>query len=177
MDVYRELRVIGDCSMNQPQLSFMYKDSWDNQPEYVRNAYHHIAASAGILYKRMIQKRRQQRQKVLILKVNLKIFLSKYDENRNSTIEESSNLTIFGQPEISSNKTLHADLQESCLEGDQSTYFDSSSGDINFVLMSSENYMQSSSFESFDNRNYEFHFDNPFSSTSNNLAKPQQPDQ
>ncbi|CAG8719847.1 8655_t:CDS:1 [Ambispora leptoticha] len=226
MDVCRELRVISDCRMNQPQLSLMCKASWDNQPEYVRNAYQHIAASAGILYKRMIQKRIQQGQndkKVTLyeqtpfLDDEMKERLDSKDqfenlsfvnmtssemlarntsrltsntasghvlpnrihqnENPNSTIEESSNLANFGQPEINSNITLPVDLRESCLEGSQSSYCDSSSGEINFVSMNSENVMKSTSFKSFDNGNYEFHFDNPFFSTSNNLTEPHQPDQ
>ncbi|CAG8576106.1 4820_t:CDS:1 [Ambispora leptoticha] len=225
MDVCRELRVIGDCSMSQPQLSLMCKASWDNQPEYVRNAYQHIAASAGILYKRMIQKRIQQGQndkkvtsyeQTPFLDDEMKESFNSEDqfenlsfvnmtssemlaqntsrltsntaprhvlpnrihqnENPNSTIEESSNLANFGQPEINSNITLPVNLRESCLEGGQSLYCDSSSGDINFVSMNPENIMQSSSFESFDNRNYEFHFDNPFPSASNNLNEPQQPE-
>ncbi|CAG8673752.1 7113_t:CDS:1, partial [Ambispora leptoticha] len=226
MDVCRELRVIGDCSMSQPQLSLMCKASWDNQPEYVRNAYQRIAASARILYERMIQKRRQHGQnnkrmasyeqtpflddemneslaskdqfenfEILSL-VNTCMASSEMfvqdasntasghalpnwihqNENPNSTIEESSNLTNFGHPEISSNITLPVDLQESRLEGGQSSYFDSSSDDINFVSMNSEIVMKSSNFESFDYRNHEFHFDNNFSSASNNLAEPQQPD-
>ncbi|CAG8531509.1 3306_t:CDS:1 [Ambispora leptoticha] len=225
MDVCRELRVIGDCSMSQPQLSLMCKALWDNQPEYVRNAYQRIAASAKILYERMIQKRRQHGQNskrmasyeqtpflddemneslaskdqfvnfenlsfVNTYMTSSKIFVQDtsntasghalpnwiyQNENPNSTIEESSNLTNFGQPEIRSNITLPADLQESRLEG-QSSYFDPSSGDIDFVSVNSENVMQSSGFESFDNRNYEFH-ENPFSSVKNNLSEPQQTNQ
>ncbi|CAG8442238.1 9898_t:CDS:1 [Ambispora leptoticha] len=220
MDVCRELRVISDCRMSQPQLSLMCKASWDNQPEHVRNAYQHIAASARILYKRMIQKRMQQGksgkkvtsyEQTPFLDDEMKERLDSKDqfenlsfvnmtssemfvqnisnaasghaswihqnENPNSTIEESSNLANFGQPEINSNITLPVDLRESCLEGGQSSYCDSSSGDINFVSMNSENVIQSTSFKSFDNGNYEFHFDNPFSSTSNNLTEPHQPDQ
>ncbi|CAG8635545.1 3939_t:CDS:2 [Ambispora leptoticha] len=233
MDVCRELRAIGDYNMGQPQLSLICKASWDNQPEYVRKAYQHIAASARILYKRMIQKRMQQGQndkKVTLyeqtpfLDDEMKESLDSKDqfenlsfvnmtsserfvqdtsntasghaipnwihqnESPNSTIEESSNSTNFGQPEINSNITLSADLQEtfstelfnnelSCLERGQTSYFDSSFGNINFVSMNSENIMQSPSLESFDNRNYEFPFDNTFSSTSNNLIEPQQPGQ
>ncbi|CAG8526989.1 3975_t:CDS:1 [Ambispora leptoticha] len=224
MDIYRELRVFGDCSMSQPQLSLMCKASWESQPESVRNAYQHIAASARILYKKMIQKCIQQGQngkkvasyeqtpflndemnKSLDFKdqfeshsfVNMttsEIFAQdtssltsntsghvppnwiQQNENPNLTIEKSTDLANFGQSEINSNITLSDDLQESfstesfnnelsCLEGDQSSYF---------VSMNSENIMQSSSLESFDIRNY---FDNPFSSTSNNLTEPQQLDQ
>ncbi|CAG8437893.1 8934_t:CDS:1 [Ambispora gerdemannii] len=61
MDVCREIRFMGDHNISQPQLSLMCKTLWEKQPEYVRNAYQHIAASAKILYKRMVQNRIQQR--------------------------------------------------------------------------------------------------------------------
>ncbi|CAG8515956.1 5513_t:CDS:2 [Ambispora leptoticha] len=61
-----------------------------------------------------------------------------HKENPNSTIEDSSNLNNFRQPEINSNITLPADLQKSRLKVGQSSYFDPSSGDINFVSVNSE---------------------------------------